>query len=52
MDEAAGFGLGLSIAQAIVLTHGGVLSLHDREPRGLNVRINLPREEQDRRPAA
>lgn len=49
MDEAAGFGLGLSIARA---AHGGVLSLHDRKPHGLNVRINLPREEQDRRPAA
>src|SRR5690242_5319187 len=51
MDEAAGFGLGLAIAKAIVLAHGGVLSLHDRKPHGLNVRINLPRE-QDRRSAA
>jgi signal transduction histidine kinase len=52
MDEAAGFGLGLSIAKAIVLAHGGVLSLHDRKPHGLNVRINLPREQLDRRSAA
>ncbi len=52
MDEAAGFGLGLSIAKAIVLAHGGVLSLHDRKPHGLNVRINLPREQQDRRSVA
>ena len=52
MDEAAGFGLGLSIAKAIVLAHGGVLSLHDRTPHGLSVRINLPREQQDRRSAA
>jgi signal transduction histidine kinase len=52
MDEAAGFGLGLSIAKAIVLAHGGVLSLHDRKPHGLNVRINLPREQQDHRSAA
>jgi signal transduction histidine kinase len=52
MDEAAGFGLGLSIAKAIVLAHGGVLSLHDRKPHGLNVRINLPREQQDRLSAA
>ena len=42
MDEASGFGLGLSIANAIVLAHGGVLSLHDRQPHGLIVRIQLP----------
>ena len=52
MDEASGFGLGLSIAKAIVLAHSGVLSLHDRAPHGLCVRINLPREQQDRRSAA
>jgi signal transduction histidine kinase len=42
MDEAAGFGLGLSIAHAIVLAHGGELTLHDRQPHGLIVRITLP----------
>jgi signal transduction histidine kinase len=42
MDETAGFGLGLSIAHAIVLAHGGELSLHDRQPQGLVVRIQLP----------
>jgi signal transduction histidine kinase len=42
MDEAAGFGLGLSIANAIVLAHGGALSLHDRQPHGLVVRMRLP----------
>lgn len=42
MDEAAGFGLGLSIAHAIVLAHGGALSLHDRQPHGLIVRVELP----------
>jgi signal transduction histidine kinase len=42
MDENAGFGLGLSIARAIVLAHGGKLSMHDRQPHGLIVRIELP----------
>jgi K+-sensing histidine kinase KdpD len=34
--------LGLSIASAIISAHGGNLTLHDREPRGLAVRIMLP----------
>jgi signal transduction histidine kinase len=42
MDDTAGFGLGLSIARAIAIAHGGELSLHDREPRGLIVRMQLP----------
>lgn len=42
MDEAAGFGLGLSIAKAIVLAHGGELSLHDSSPHGLRVRVQIP----------
>ncbi len=42
MDETAGFGLGLSIARAIVLAHAGRMSLHDRQPHGLIVRIELP----------
>jgi signal transduction histidine kinase len=46
MDEATGFGLGLSIANAIVLAHGGTLSLHDRKPHGLIVRIRLPVHQQ------
>jgi signal transduction histidine kinase len=46
MDEAAGFGLGLSIARAIVLAHGGELSLNDRQPHGLIVRIELPAQQQ------
>ena len=52
MDEAEGFGLGLSIANAVVLAHGGVLSLHDRKPRGLVVRIRLPVHQQRRKSAA
>jgi signal transduction histidine kinase len=42
MDEAVGFGLGLSIASTIVKAHGGELSLRDRQPRGLIVSIQLP----------
>jgi signal transduction histidine kinase len=52
MDEAAGFGLGLSIANAIVLAHGGELSLHDRTPRGLRVRVLLPAGAPSQRSAA
>jgi signal transduction histidine kinase len=52
MDEAAGFGLGLSIARAIVLAHGGELSLHDSEPHGLRVRIQIPVSQEVRRSAA
>jgi len=52
MDEAAGFGLGLSIARSIVLAHGGELSLHDRQPHGLIVRILLPVRQPARQAAA
>jgi signal transduction histidine kinase len=51
MDEASGFGLGLSIARAIVLAHGGELSLHDRQPHGLIVRIELPVRQPSRQAA-
>ncbi|NVN87253.1 MAG: HAMP domain-containing protein [Rhodopseudomonas sp.] len=52
MDEAAGFGLGLSIARAVVLAHGGELSLRDRQPHGLIVRIQLPVRQPSRQSAA
>lgn len=52
MDEATGFGLGLSIAKAIVQAHGGELSLHDRKPHGLIARIELPLSRSKLRPAA
>jgi len=51
MDEAAGFGLGLSIARAIALAHGGELSLHDKQPHGLIVRIQIPAGQPARRAA-
>jgi signal transduction histidine kinase len=52
MDEASGFGLGLSIARAVVLAHHGALSLNDRQPHGLIVRIQLPVRQQSRQSAA
>ncbi len=52
MDEAAGFGLGLSIARTIVQAHGGKLSLNDRQPHGLIARIQLPVRQQNWRSAA
>ncbi|UPK28806.1 ATP-binding protein [Bradyrhizobium sp. 195] len=52
MDESTGFGLGLSIARAIALAHGGELSLHDRAPHGLIVRMQLPLKQQSRLAAA
>src|SRR6201998_39336 len=52
MDETAGFGLGLSIALTIALAHGGKLSLNDRQPHGLIVRIQLPVRQPNRQSAA
>jgi signal transduction histidine kinase len=48
MDDSTGFGLGLSIARAIAIAHGGELSLHDRCPHGLIVRMQLPLWQQPR----
>jgi signal transduction histidine kinase len=42
MDSATGFGLGLSIARAVVEAHGGTLTLANREPCGLAATITLP----------
>ena len=52
MDEAVGFGLGLSIASGIVKAHGGELSLRDRQPSGLIVSIQLPIRSQIQQAAA
>ena len=49
MDNSIGFGLGLSIAHAVVLAHDGELSLHDRVPHGLIVRIQLPMSRSNRK---
>lgn len=47
MDETAGFGLGLSIAQAIVTAHDGTLELLDNAPKGLRVRLRFARAARD-----
>jgi signal transduction histidine kinase len=39
-----GFGLGLSIARDIIHRHGGSITLSDRTPRGLRVRVLLKAE--------
>ena len=52
MDDTTGFGLGLSIARAVTLAHGGKLSMHDRQPHGLIVRIELPVRQLSRKSAA
>jgi signal transduction histidine kinase len=41
-SDRQGMGLGLSIARSVILAHGGVIELRDREPRGLNVHVFLP----------
>jgi signal transduction histidine kinase len=41
--DATGFGVGLTIVQSAATAHGGTFSLHDRVPRGLCARLDLPR---------
>lgn len=41
-DSARGLGLGLAIARACILAHGGELQLHNRPQGGLCARILLP----------
>lgn len=42
-QETGGFGLGLTIAQAIIAGHGGRLTLANRPEGGLKVQVRLPK---------
>ena len=43
MNNNSGFGLGLSIARAVIESHSGTLTLLDRAPRGIVAKVTLPR---------
>lgn len=43
MNNNSGFGLGLSIARAVIESHAGTLTLLDRTPRGIVAKVTLPR---------
>ena len=40
--KPGGLGLGLPLARKILLLHGGILELENREPRGVSARVVLP----------
>lgn len=43
-SDRSGFGLGLSIVNDIVRAHGGTIELLNREPHGLEAKMDLPAE--------
>jgi signal transduction histidine kinase len=45
--DTGGIGLGLAIAQSIVQSHGGELTLSNRPEGGLRAKIRLPRSARD-----
>ena len=45
--DTGGIGLGLAIAQSIVQSHGGELTLSNRPEGGLRATIRLPRSARD-----
>jgi len=47
--ETGGSGLGLTIARAVIVAHGGEISLDDRPGGGLRVVVSIPRPEAESR---
>ena len=41
--ETGGAGLGLAVARDVARAHGGDVTLHNRQPKGLDARLTLPK---------